>query len=206
MIKRNNIKGGESMRKLIRKDDGSITLEAAMILPFFMLFIVFLATLIRIAVADMALYKSAAETNEVIVAFAYPVDIASTQIQEIIDKKLQSAVPGDIEVDQLKTWGKEAISFFFGVEVDVAIENFFESVSEDLVLPILQSKFEQAAGTTFFDSSKLAVTNVEIPSLVAGSGDNLQIEVTYEIPIAIPFVNESIILSKTAAERVWNGS
>lgn len=194
------------MRKLIRKDDGSITLEAAMILPFFMLFIVFLATLIRISVADMALYKAAAETNEVIVAFAYPVDIASTRVQEIIDEKLQSAVPDEIEVEQLKTWGKEAISFFFGVDVDVAIENLFESVSADLVLPILQTKFEQAAGTTFFDSSKLEVTKVEIPSLVAGSGDNLQIEVTYEIPIAIPFVNESIILSKTAAERIWNGS
>lgn len=85
-----NFEGRETfMKKFVRKDNGSITLEAAMILPFFMLFIIFLATIIRIAIADMALYKAASETTEVIVAYSYPVEVATSTAEEIVNDKLQ---------------------------------------------------------------------------------------------------------------------
>lgn len=200
-------KGGDYMKRLIRKDDGSITLEAAMILPFFMLFIVFLATLIRISVADMALYKAAAETNEIVVAHAYPAEVIRTGVEDFAKNKVQSVLPGDLEVDHLTEWGNQALEFF-GVDAGASIANYLETLAEESILqPILQDKFEQAAGDTFFNSDNLEVTNVILPSLAGGSGgDYFQIEVTYEIPISIPFVNRSIILSKTASERLWTGS
>lgn len=195
------------MKRLIRKDDGSITLEAAMILPFFMLFIVFLATLIRISVADMALYKAAAETNEIVVAHAYPAEVIRTGVEDFAKNKVQSVLPGDLEVDHLTEWGNQALEFF-GVDAGASIANYLETLAEESILqPILQDKFEQAAGDTFFNSDNLEVTNVILPSLAGGSGgDYFRIEVTYEIPISIPFVNRSIILSKTASERLWTGS
>lgn len=193
------------MRRWIRKDDGSITLEAAMVLPFFMIFIMFLATLIRISVADMALYKAAAETNEVIVAFAYPVDLATTAAEEFAKDKVQSILPDEVSTDDLINWTNEAL-LFFGVDVAASAESLFEDLAASAVLPILQDKFEIAAGDAFFDTSYLNVDNIELPSLAAGTGEYLQIEVSYEIPISIPFINESIILSKTASERIWTGS
>lgn len=197
------------MKKLIRKEDGSITLEAALVLPFFMLFIVFLATIIRIAVADMALYKAASETTEVLVAFAYPVDLATTAAEDFAKEKLQSIIPGEaaeyVSSDDLIQWTDEALQFF-GIDVATEVENLFEDLSGEMVLPVLKTKFEEAVGDSFFDSSKLEVPKVELPSLVAGTGEYLQIKVTYEIPISLPFFNESITLSKTASERVWTGS
>lgn len=197
------------MNKLIRKEDGSITLEAALVLPFFMLFIVFLATVIRISVADMALYKAASETTEVIVAFGYPVDLATTAAEDFAKEKLQSIIPEEaaehVSADDLIQWTDEALQFF-GVDLATEVESLFENLTGDMVLPVLKTKFEEAVGDSFFDSSKLEVPNVELPSLVAGTGEYLQIEVTYEIPISLPFLNETITLSKTASERVWTGS
>jgi hypothetical protein len=202
----NPCKGGEStVKKLIRKDNGSITLEAAMVLPFFMLFIVFLATLIRIAVADMALYKAAAETNEIIVAHAYPVEVAWTGATDLAETKLKSLEPDDLDVEEVLSWGTDALEFF-GIDWQGQIDDFFSNLGEEAVLPVLKSKFEEAAGDTFFDSDNLDVTITEMPSISEGRGDFLEIEVTYEIPISLPFLNETLILSKTAAERYWTGA
>lgn len=197
------------MKRLIRKDDGSITLEAALILPIFMLFIVFLATLIRISIADMALYKAASETTEVIVSFAYPVDLATTAAEDFAKDKIQSILPdqvaSEVTPDELINWADEAL-LFFGVDVATSVENLFENLSAGALQSTVEDKFTQAAGDRFFTTDSLEVTNVELPETAYGSGQYLQVEVTYEIPIALPFLNESIILSKTATERVWTGS
>ncbi len=76
--------------KHLRKEDGSITLEAAMILPFFLFFIIFLSMIIRLAVADMALYKAASETTETVVAYAYPVKVAKDGAASFINNKIQT--------------------------------------------------------------------------------------------------------------------
>jgi len=200
-----NFEGRETfMKKFVRKDNGSITLEAAMILPFFMLFIIFLATIIRIAIADMALYKAASETTEVIVAYSYPVEVATSTAEEIVNDKLQSLMPDELDLEQVKSWGQQAL-LFFGIDFAGTIESLFEQLTADLLTDIVKDKFEQAASDAFFDSSKLQVTNVEIPDIVGGTGGYFQIDVTYEVPISFPFVEKNIILSKTAAERVWTG-
>lgn len=174
-------------------------------MPFFLLFIMFLATLIRLGVADMALYKSAAETSELIVAYAYPVELTRTAVEELANEKFQSMLPEEIDFSEVKDWANQGLQFF-GIDVGASIENFFESLTASTLEPILQDKFEQATGDRFFDPSRLSVTNVEIPSVVGGSGKYLQIDVSYEVDVSIPFVNKTIVLRKTSYERIWSGS
>lgn len=178
-----------------------------MILPFFLLFIVFLTTLVRLAVADMALYKSASESTELFVAYAYPVEVTKTAASDIIGNKIKSIErERDVDISGAIDWANEGLTFL-GVDIAGGIENLFESSAEGPLETLIQGKFEDATGHwNFFDSSKLTVTNVELPSLAFGSDDYLEVNVMYEFDIAMPFVNKTIYLRKTAYERVWTGS
>ena len=145
-----------AIRKFIRKENGSITLEAAMILPLFMLFIVFLATLIRLAVADMALYKAASETTELVVSYAYPADIAKSSVTSIIDDKIKSIEnENQIDITGAIEWANEGLQFF-GIDIAASVENLFEGLAASAVEPILEDKFKQATGNwNFFKPENL---------------------------------------------------
>lgn len=201
------MKGVILMKRLIRKSDGSITLEAAMVVPFFMFFILFLTILIRLAVADMALYKAAAETSEIVVAYAYPAETVKEGISGYMNNKIKNIEKEkDIDIEGATKWAKESLDFF-GVDVKGAIENFIESLTADVLTPVVRGKFEQATGNwNFFNPDKLKVNNVEIPSLAGGKGEFLEINVQYEFDLKIPFVDKTLILEKTSYERIWNGS
>ncbi|MFD2046156.1 hypothetical protein ACFSTA_11765 [Ornithinibacillus salinisoli] len=195
------------IKHLIRKENGSITLEAAMILPFFLFFILFLTMIIRLAVADMALYKAASETSELVVAYAYPVAVTKQGATDFIDNKIKSIESEtDVDITGAIEWTKQGLDFF-GVDIQGSIENLFEDGLRDLIEPTVQNKFKEATGGwNFFKEDNLEVTNVEIPSLVGGSDDYLEINVQYTFDLSLPFVNEEIVLKKTSYERIWNGS
>lgn len=204
--------GGGVSLKLFKKQDGTITLEAALIMPFFMLFIIFLATLIRIGIADMALYKAASETNQVIASYAYPVDLAKRGIENIVKDKIKTVVFDndedsiDLALDVIE-WTKEGLDFF-GIDVEGEFGKFIDNLSEDILQPFVEKKFEAATGNNpAFDPKKLTVTNVVAPNLIYGTGDDyLEIDVEYELDISFPFVNKTIVLQKKSYERLWTGS
>lgn len=198
-----------TIKNFKRKEDGSITLEAAMILPFFLFFILFLTMFIRLAVADMALYKAASETTEVVSAYAYPFQLPKQGVTNLITNNLPN-LPPEIKVKIDPTvalnWANDGLKFF-GIDVQGSIENLFEGNVKGIIEPTLQEKFKEATGGwNFFDESNLKVTNVELPSLVGGSDDFLEINVEYRFDLSIPFVDKEIVLKKTAFERVWSGS
>lgn len=197
------------IRKLIRKEDGSLTLEAAIVMPFFMLFIVFLATILRITIADMALYKATSETSEVLVSFAYPAQIAIGATEGVVKDKLGSVLPHDLDLDQLTSWAITGIEFFFeDVNVSRDIKSFFDGLTEGPIEQMIQNKFAETVGNEkAFKKEYLKVTNVDAPGIIYGSGDDyLKIEVSYDLKISLPFVSKTITLRKTSYERLWTGS
>lgn len=197
------------IKRLIRREEGSLTLEAAMVLPFFMLFMIFLATLIRIAIADMALYKATSETSEIIVSFAYPAEIVTSYTEDLVKDKFNSMLPDDLDVDEVLDYANKGIDFFFpDADIEGNIQNFFDSLAGGVLEKMIQSKFADTVGNdTIFKKENLRVDDVKIPSLVGGSGgDYLKIDVSYDIGISFPFVNKTITLSKTSYERIWTGS
>ncbi|MUK87040.1 hypothetical protein GMD78_01310 [Ornithinibacillus sp. L9] len=195
------------IKHLIRKENGSITLEAAMILPFFLFFILFLTMIIRLAVADMALYKAASETSELVVAYAYPVAVTRDGATNFINDKIKSIEDErDVDITGAIEWTKQGLDFF-GIDIQGSIESLFEDSLQGIIEPTIQNKFKEATGGwNFFNEENLEVTNVEIPSLVGGSDDYLEINVQYTFDLSLPFVNEKIVLKKTSYERIWNGS
>src|SRR5699024_11316408 len=69
----------------IKTERGSVTLEAAVVMPFFILFIVFLIFMIRFALIDIAINQAAGETAKNVATQVYPakrlVDVAMDSLE-----------------------------------------------------------------------------------------------------------------------------
>ncbi len=60
------------------------------------------------------------------------------------------------------------------------------------------------AGT--LQANLLTVEKIKIPSVSGNADPFIQLDVTYSMPIKLPFRNRTILIKKTAVERAWFGS
>lgn len=195
------------IKHLIRNKDGSITLEAAMILPIFMIFIMFLIMFIKLAVADMALYEATSDTTEIVSSYAYPGEIMKSSKSKILEDKLRSTDlyrdrNNAITLSQVVDWTDDALKFF-GIDVAGAADDLMHSlIQEDVIEPVVQDYFKEATGNwSIFSPDNLTVKNVSLEK-----GEKfLQIDVEYNLDFSLPFFDETVTLKKTSYERLWTG-
>lgn len=187
------------LKKFRRSEDGSLTLEAAMVMPFFLLFVVFLATVIRISVADMALRNAVNDTAEIVATHVYPAALAERAARSKLDDQVKAYTQGELDLNK----ASELVSGILD-EFGINLMGHVNSIAGNALTPVVQSKFEQSTEDGFFKKDRLSV-KVEAPSSFL-SGQYIGIIGTYEIGITAPFVNKKITLQKKAYERLWSGA
>lgn len=188
-------------RRFRSSEDGSLTLEAAMVMPVFLLFVVFLATIIRISIADMALTKAANETAEVISAHVYPAVLMKEGGEAYIDDKIKNYTGDVLDLNKAKEIGNKALEHF-GIDITSIISGLAASAIE----PKMKDRFMEAQEDGLTAKGAPKVKEVEMPSSFGGGDAYLGITVTYEMKIIAPFVNKKITLQKRAYERLWAGA
>lgn len=190
-------------RNLVRNSDGSLTLEAALVMPIFLLFTVFLATMIRIAVADMALKQSVSETTEVIATHAYPAALAEAEMRGALDSFIKNQTEEEFSLSEAEDLLGTAFEAF-----DIDLHGYLEQVAGDgPVRNMVVSKFEQANPDPFFSSDRIEVDILESPSSLSSSNSPLfGISATYDLGIQAPFIDRTITLEQRAFERMWVGT
>lgn len=183
-----------------RSEDGSLTLEAAMVMPFFLLFVVFLATIIRISVADMSLRNAVNDTAEVVATHVYPAALAEKEAKGLLDSTIKNYTKDMLALEQATKLAKLVLD-----EFNINLMDYFTSIAGSALTPVVQSKFEQSNEDALFNKEKLQV-KVEPPSSLSGGDAYIGIIATYEVSITAPFVNKKITLQKKAYERLWSGA
>ncbi|MFD1017674.1 TadE/TadG family type IV pilus assembly protein [Thalassobacillus hwangdonensis] len=187
---------------MLKREDGSITLEAAMILPFFLLFVVFLATLIRIAVVEMTIEETVSETTEMVATHAYPITFIDSSPQNFVDRHLKGISMKQVTLSNVEKLVNAKLP---SITIDGG-SDFVQSLSYEKLNPIIQESFEKKLDGSIFDSSKLKVVDIEIPSDINGGKDSyLGLTVQYEMKAFIPFIERNIVLKKRGVERLWTG-
>lgn len=187
----------------LRNENGSITLEAAMVLPVFMLFVVFMATIIKISVAEIALNKSVSETAQVIATHAYPVTILAEETRSIANDKLSGLTINEFNMGDVEKL--VGTTFRAAFDIDISGSNYIQQLSSGLVTPIIQDKFADNVDNSFFDESNVRV-DVDLPGSINGSSESyVGITAEYDMDIVVPFVDHTITIKKKAYERLWVG-
>lgn len=74
------------------KDEGSMVVEAALILPVFLLFVLFLIFIIQMTLYSTALQSTASDTVKIISSHMYPAALAMQQQEGEVERKPEKQV------------------------------------------------------------------------------------------------------------------
>lgn len=185
----------------IRNEEGSITLEAALILPMFMMFIVFLASIIRISVAEISLDKAVSETTEIVATHAYPATIFQDGAESFISDKVPGLTGGMFTKDDLEEFAETTIHDVF--DIDVSASDFINDLTASILKKNISKRFKENVRAS---SDPDVEVEVDAPGSINGGEDSyLDVTASYDLDLTVPFVDHTITIKKRAYERLWVG-
>lgn len=220
------------IRRLRADQHGGIVLEAALILPLFLSFVLALIMVIQIAWLEFALQAAVSETTKSFAAQMYPARML-VQEAKVKAEQTQAAVVIANAVDRVKNARNTVISAENWVDEYAAFipdpilailewekekrelgEGYIEAEYNRLVKEVVQPKVNAAftpivyafADRNRLDKGKLRVTSVTFPGLEPGGASVFGLEAQVEFQLILPFIQQRFILKKRAYERAWLGA
>lgn len=221
-------------RQIRQKNEGSMVVEAALVLPIFLLFVLFLVFIVQMTLYSTALQSTASDTVKMISTHMYPASLAAQQWGKSTGTgtKTGSAASGTAAgsvVAGLTTKGGWSIprlsladwSESFGGNLPEPVGEWVSAAIQrgDGPLQELQAEASEAVldaalkpimkpyfSSDWLDYSRVHISNVIIPDLKQGTRPYFGLVVSYDLPMKVPFLNSSIVLEASAVERLWVGN
>lgn len=182
-----------------------MTLEAALVMPVFLLAILFLIFQIQAAVASMALHGALSQTVRQAAAEWYPVSLGLESVRsndayekyKSYEDKLAGVGQtlsdyGQLLPSPIGDWAKEAADGSWSLEQVAARETFAQLL-------------RRYADNRVLNESGLSVVSVSLPEDSDRSEAFLTVKAEYSLPMRMPFVGKRLVLEESARERVWIG-
>lgn len=206
-------------RRSSQSEQGSMVVEASIVLPMFMFFVIFLIYIVQMTLISTALQSTVADAVKTVTSHIYPVSLAINQSQgaegsgdtndenqtshwEIPKLSLQdwasdysSSLPSP-----LNEWIMEAAA-----KGDEPLGQLRNEVAEAVLDPVIKPILKPFMPERLLEYDRIHVSNVSIPNLKSGESPYFGIELSYELPIRVPFMNKKIVLQAKAQERLWIG-
>jgi hypothetical protein len=198
------------------REAGSIALEASIIVPLFLMFVIAIVILIRTTAVQMALQSSSVQLAKQVATHWKPVILASESIEQAVSSSPASSTPNPSiapAAEKLSGWREIAADAAAKLPEPIgklssaalrgdwdSIEDFAISTAGRSVLtPVLRDLADQAV----LQPNHLSLHNAVLPSLTGGSNAFVEIESEYKFPIRVPISNKSFVLREKAVERAW---
>jgi hypothetical protein len=216
---------------MIKQTEGSITVEAAIVLPAMIVFVMFMASLIQIAAVEVALRSAVSETAKSTAAHWEPVRMVYREAKEralstapgqwtgaMADRLLESragwseaeewvlnyeSLFPDI-VGQLVQWEVNKRESLEQRGIDAA-NGAVNKIMDPLLCKAFEPVLRHYANGKLLKSDKLSVAAVKLPSLEEGGDADMIITAGYTLKLPVPFWNKTIYVEKTVVERAWVG-
>lgn len=205
---------------IARRSEGSITVEAALVLPVFLFFVLFLMNFIYSSIVSMALGTAVSETVKMVSANMYPVALSyekfsQTEMHGKIEGaygRIVKAREKYLDIEQTVVNYAELLPSPIGDFVKLIKEKRegFEDdmageLSERIGTPIFRPLLAQFVDDRLIDPDRMTVSRVTLPNLKNRQNAYFGLEVSYRLPLRIPFLNRDWIVSEKAYERTWVG-
>ncbi len=184
---------------------GGVTLETALVMPVFLMFVFFLIYLVQTAVISMALHGALSQTARQAASAWYPISLALEQakaselnrkIEHWNEKWLQAGETvseyGEWLPSPMKEWAEQAANGTFSLEQRAAILAFSELM-------------DQFVDERVLDPARITLTTAGLPDEQDKGSAYLTLEAEYALPFQVPFLGRKLVLRESARERVWIG-
>ncbi|WP_162880663.1 TadE/TadG family type IV pilus assembly protein [Paraliobacillus sediminis] len=189
------------MKLLRRKEDGSITLEAAVFMPFFILFLVFLLYMIKFALTDIALNRATSETAKQIATQVYPLQVTRDAVENVVTDKYEEITA---DLGDNKALIENELTASLTADLIGKLEEGANGMAADALTILVQSYLVEADQMNIVEKDNVKVKTVVLP--VISGATTVEIVTRYEIDLPIPFIERTFILEKKAVEKAWLGN
>ncbi|TJY40925.1 hypothetical protein E5161_14510 [Cohnella pontilimi] len=185
-------------------DAGGVTLETALVMPVFLLFVFFLLFLVQTSVVTMAVQGAVSQSVRSAASSWYPISQLKANAQDQSGKelphwagKLSGAAEtigefGRLLPSPLNEWSQTLAEGTQSVEQRAA-----ELTFRQLILGFANSRI--------VEPGRLSLTSVHLPEDDDPSGAFVKVEAEYRLPFRVPFSNRPLTIRTTAQERAWVG-
>ncbi|WP_427181496.1 pilus assembly protein [Paenibacillus sp. TC-CSREp1] len=196
-----------------KKEQGSMVLEASLVLPVFLFFILFLIFIVQMTLISTALQSTAGEAVKQLSTKVYPVSL----VYSPSDSAGGEGVKGEWKWPELALteWADDYASSLpapISDWVRAAAKNgeeplqriktaAFEAVLDPVIKPLLQPFVE----TSLLDLERIHVNGISVPNLKSKTNPYFRLELSYELPVKVPFLSKPLRIQAAAAERIWIG-
>ncbi|MFD2210442.1 TadE/TadG family type IV pilus assembly protein [Virgibacillus halophilus] len=197
------------MGRKLKNENGSITLEAALIIPILLTFFLLLISFVKISIAEMALDDAVSDAAQSVAHYSYVAMVVQGVVKKGSDgfvDSLTDKASGKLDNNEVAKYllkklggiGKDAIP----TTGDVA-NRYSDSFYQKMVIDRYK---ERVSNTSFFNPGGIVVKNSSFPSSTSGDSANVKIPAENTLKIILPFFEKDIKIKKVAVERGWVGN
>lgn len=195
-----------------KRADGSIVVEAAIVLPLILFALAAFVLLIMLCASQMALHQTASQTARSLSSHMYPAELAIAGAASGISG-LMPTLPSAADDTSMPDWrevaadaaewlpapagelASSALRGDWGPLVDLAATELGRGVIEPIA--------RRLAEHTSLKPERIGLAKLMLPDLMNKEEAYLGVTLQYEFPMKIPLLGKPIILRKQARERVW---
>ncbi len=206
-------------RKFLRNKKGSIIVEASIIFPLFLAFLLVLISLVYVCALEIALQSAVSETVKQLSTHAYPVPLiydrlSQTQPIQTVEQLMQKANTARDHVIKAESFIEEYAAvlpdfLFTWMKWEQHHRNQLEDGVSSAASQVLHKAFKPIvvhyARGSILKPEHIEVVEVVLPDVLHKQATVLSIRVQYEVKLPIPFFERTIVIEKYAAEHVWLG-
>lgn len=204
-------------QKATESEHGSMVVEASIVLPMFMFFVIFLIYIVQMTLISTALQSTVSDTVKTITSHIYPVSIAINKGSASSEAPSEGTQTSHWEIPKLslRDWASQYSSSLpsplnqwimeAAIAGDEPLQQLKNQTAEAVLDPVIKPILKPFMPEGLLDFDRIHVSNVFIPNLKSGQNPYFGIEVSYELPIKVPFLNKKIVLQAKSQERLWIG-
>ncbi|WP_435922038.1 TadE family protein [Paenibacillus sp. DYY-L-2] len=206
-----------------RKCRGSIVLEASLVMPAFVIVLFLFIYMVQMTMLSTQLHTVAANSVRQVSAHMYPVALAVSQRTETngqegngqaIMSKATAAVSYMLNFS-LSDWAEQYASGLpspmsdwirsAAAKGDEPLQHIKNSAVESVLDPVVKPILRPFLENTWLKEDRLHVNGVTVPDLKTGKNPYFGLEISYELPVKVPFTGRPIVIQTRAEERLWIG-
>lgn len=204
-----------------RDTQGSMVLEASLVLPIFIMVMFFFIYMVQMTVYSVQMHFVASNAVKQVSAHIYPVALAVDKYSE----QNAGSGNGDGGQENIFDWSmpKLSLSEWAGqyadslpeplsgwitdaaAKGDEPLNDLKNSVLEAVLDPVVKPLLKPFLLDTLLSEERVHVSRITVPDLKTGKDPYFGIELSYELPIKVPFTNRKLVLQARAQERLWIG-
>ncbi|WP_438347418.1 pilus assembly protein [Paenibacillus sp. FA6] len=199
-----------------KNEKGSMVLEAALVFPFFIFFIVFLIYIVQMTLISTALQSTVSDTVKMVSSHMYPIAlIVEKEASPEEDKDSQLTgnwiIPKLSVTDWVSQYSNSLPAPFAQWMMDAAtmgdepLQKVKNNMAETVLDPVVKPLLKPFIQSEFISYDRIHISNIYLPDMKTRENPYFGIEVSYALPVKVPFINKEIILQAKAQERLWIG-